>query len=127
MTMFLYMTGKMGNTPEDMALFMMECIGEFANSNKYKTLNLVKIRIFQADMVAIYLQKMEEATHKKSGFGAMISSGLKRFGSAIKGLYFFTPCKYILYHTCVEAHPILANFLFFCCILISGLKPFTHF
>ena len=68
-----------------MADYMMEAIAEFSRKNKNACVELVRVVIFQKEMVPTYLQQMEKASKPGSSFFDMVKAPFKSFGRAIKG------------------------------------------
>ena len=64
---------------------MMEAIADFSRRNKTTSVELVRVVIFQKDMVPTYLRQMEKASKPGSSFFDMVKAPFKSFGRAIKG------------------------------------------
>ena len=64
---------------------MMEAIAEFSRRNKNTSVELVRVVIFQKEMVPTYLRQMEKASKPGSSFFDMVKAPFKSFGRAIKG------------------------------------------
>ena len=69
-----------------MADYMMEAIADFSK-NKNTNISLVRVVIFQAEMVPIYLEQMEKASKPDSTIMGMVTAPLKNIGKAIRGMF----------------------------------------
>ena len=70
-----------------MALAMMEAIAEFSKKNTNISISLVRVVIFQEDMVATYLEQMEKAMKPGSSILGMVTAPFRYIGDTIKGRY----------------------------------------
>ena len=70
-----------------MALAMMEAIAEFSKKNTNTTISLVRVVIFQEEMVATYLEQMEKAMKPGSSILGMVTAPFRYIGDTIKGRY----------------------------------------
>ena len=79
--------GVLNIDPGTMADYMMEAIAEFSRRNKTTCVELVRVVIFQKEMVPTYLRQMEKASKPGSSFFDMVKAPFKSFGRAIKGTF----------------------------------------
>ena len=75
----------MGQSGEDMARCMMEAIADFSRRYQGTGLNLVRVVIFQAELVPVYLTEMQKATQEGSSLFSLIKAPFTFVGNAIKG------------------------------------------
>ena len=72
-----------------MAIAMMEAVADFSKKNQATTVNLVRVVIFQAEMVPTYLDQMDKATKPGSSIMYMITKPFQYIGDAIRGSWIF--------------------------------------
>ena len=79
----------------------MEAIADFSKKNQSSNVSLVRVVVYEADMVSSYLKQMDIATKPGSSMMDMVKGSFKMMGSAIKGItgnilqnyvVFFTAC-----------------------------------
>ena len=68
-----------------MALAMMEAIADFSGRNQATTVSLVRVVIFQAEMVPVYLGQMDQANKPGSSILAMVTAPFRYISNTIKG------------------------------------------
>ena len=79
--------GMLKISPSKMALAMMEAIAEFSKKNTNSTISLVRVVIFQEEMVATYLDQMEKATNASSSIMGMVTAPFRYIGNTIKSVF----------------------------------------
>ena len=77
--------GMLNISPSKMALNMMEAIAEFSKKNNNTAINLVRVVIFQEEMVSTYLEQMEKAMKPGSSIMGMITAPFRHLSDTIKG------------------------------------------
>lgn len=73
----------MSKRPEEMAMCMMESLAEFAKQNP-RYLGLVRVVIFQPQMVQAYFSEMEAVSKGKTSFFGSVTKAFKRMFGEIK-------------------------------------------
>lgn len=71
--------------PSKMAITMMEAIADFSRRNQATTVNLVRVVIFQTEMVPTYLEQMDKATKPGSSIMDMVTAPFRYIGDTIRG------------------------------------------
>ena len=70
-----------------MAVTMMETIAEYSRKNSATTIGLVRVVIFQTDMIAKYLEEMKKAANSGTSLLGLVTSPFKYVGRKVKGAY----------------------------------------
>ena len=83
--------GMLNIPPGKMALAMMEAIAEFSKKNNNTAISLVRVVIFQEEMVATYLEQMEKAMKPGSSIMGMVTAPFRYLSDTIKGRHKKTP------------------------------------
>ena len=68
-----------------MALAMMEAIADFSRKNQATTVHLVRVVVFQADMVPTYLSQLDQANKPDSSILDMITAPFRSISNTVKG------------------------------------------
>ena len=76
-------------SPDKMAVAMMEAIADFSKKNQTTTIRLVRVVIFQRDMLSTYLDQMAKATKPGSSIMNMVTAPFRYIGNTIKGTFYF--------------------------------------
>ena len=68
-----------------MALAMMEAIADFSKRNQTTNVKLVRVVVFQADMVPTYLGQLDQANKLDSSILDMITAPFRYISNTVKG------------------------------------------
>ena len=83
----LFISGNLHVPTDKMAVTMMETIAEFSRKNSKTTVSLVRVVIFQPDMISKYLEEMKRAANSGSSFLGGMTTPFKYVRRKVKGKY----------------------------------------
>ena len=84
---FCYL-GALKISPATMADHLMEAVAEFSRRNRNTSISLVRVVIYQEQMIPIYVKQMQKAGNPGSSIMDMVTAPFKSFTNAIRGIYF---------------------------------------
>ena len=78
-------TGQRSLSADTMAVAMMEAVADFSKKNLPSNIGLVRVVIFQAEMVSAYVEQMKQAAFSGGGSVLNIPAVFKAIGNTVKG------------------------------------------
>ena len=80
-----FFIGKLSNETHQMAVPMMEAIAEYSRKNKRTCISLVRVVVFQADMISKYLEEMKKAGKSGSSIFDMVTAPFRSIKKLFQG------------------------------------------